>query len=325
MFDKLTVVKKIDGKLAEIIHEDLPILSRVRELVVRSGGKRIRPLLHFYFSKILGYEKEEWIDVGAIGEMIHAASLLHDDVVDESDVRRGKPSANALFGNKAAILSGDYLLSCALEHISRLEKAVPVLVIFTGVVRMLSVGELIQMEKERDLELTLEDYHRVIHGKTGSLFGAMTESAALLSGRNPEECAEYRVFGEKLGAVFQKRDDFLDYFMDASKTGKPAFQDFERGLVTYPAILLRESLGEKDRFRMAELWAEESLRHSPEGIRLLQDLLERGGVRAKIANRIEDDLDELSAFLEKQPSDKKSYVKDIQKQIDQLRVGRIPV
>lgn len=321
MLDRLSAVKKVDQKLGEIIFEDLPILSEVKKLVTQSGGKRIRPLLHYYFTQILGYNGKEWVDVGAIGEMIHAASLLHDDVVDESSTRRGVPSANAIYGNKAAVLAGDYLLSCALQHISTLEKSQEILVVFTRVVRMLSVGELIQMQKEKDLDMKVEEYEAIIHGKTGSLFGAMAEAAAILSGADRERANEYRIFGEKLGAVFQRRDDYLDYFVPPESTGKPAFQDFERGLVTGPVLLMRSQLSGEDVTMMRNLWGDEAKRKSPEGLQILDGLLQRSNLKKRAADQIEDDLDSLDDFLVKHS--KSSYINDIKKQIDKLRVGRI--
>ena len=135
------LVRRFDRKLGRIIGQDLPVLKRVKKFLIKSGGKRIRPITHYYFTQLLGYEGRDWEDVGAIGELIHGASLLHDDVVDEASIRRGHPSVNALEGNKTAILAGDYMLGCGLDHLNTLRDSGRLLDIFTRVLRMLSVGD----------------------------------------------------------------------------------------------------------------------------------------------------------------------------------------
>ncbi|MCB1318987.1 MAG: polyprenyl synthetase family protein, partial [Leptospiraceae bacterium] len=231
------LVKRFNQKLDRIIGSDLPILQKIKKFVIKSGGKRIRPITHFYFTAMLGYTGREWEDCGAIGELIHAASLLHDDVVDEASMRRGKPSINALEGNKTAVLSGDYLLACGLDHLGTLPHAKGLLPVFTRVIRMLAIGELLQMQHEHNLDLKARDYNRIILGKTGSLFGAMTESAWIVAteaedGGNArmERRKAYRDFGERMGYLFQVRDDYLDYFGDAVRERKDIYQDFRRGL-----------------------------------------------------------------------------------------------
>jgi octaprenyl-diphosphate synthase len=241
-----------DRKLERIIHEDLPLLKKVKKFVVQSGGKRIRPLLHYTYCQLLEYRGTTWQDVGAIGELIHAASLLHDDVVDEAAQRRGQKSINSLYGNKQAVLAGDYLLACGLDHLRTLEHAQELLGIFTKVIRGLAVGELLQLQWEKNFDLKLTEYSRIINCKTGGLFSAMTESACVLAGQTHRK--ESAQFGANLGWIFQVRDDYLDYFPD--KTGKPPFQDFRRQLMTYPLLTLRQSLKKKDQQALKKLFHE---------------------------------------------------------------------
>lgn len=148
---KDSLIRKFDKKLETIIREDLKILSEIKTYTIQSGGKRIRPILHYCLCQLLGYSGKHWLDVGAIAELIHAASLLHDDVVDEAETRRGLQSVGSKFGNKTAILAGDYLLACGIDHLNGL--GYPELMeVFTQVIKDLSVSELIQMEWEKILK-----------------------------------------------------------------------------------------------------------------------------------------------------------------------------
>lgn len=300
--NSIQIVKKVDKKLGEIIHEDLPILKQIKKFVIKSGGKRIRPITHYYFTKMLGYSGNEWVDVGAIGELIHAASLLHDDVVDTAVLRRGKSTVNALHGNKTAVLSGDYLLSCALDHLQTLKDHKEMTLIFTRVVRMLSVGELLQMQWETEFSTEDRIYDRIILGKTGSLFGAMVESSAVLGGLDREMIPGYRAFGEKMGRVFQIRDDFLDYFGTAEKDGKDPYQDFRRGVITKPVILLRDKAKAGDKRKLKALWSSDEKRNSSEGEALVRSLFDQYKIRRILAREIETGIHDLMLFLRKHPA-----------------------
>lgn len=290
------LIKQFNRKLDDIIREELPILKEVKAFVIKSGGKRIRPLIHYFFSQLLDYRGDEWRDVGAIGELIHAASLVHDDVIDEATLRRGKPSVNALFGNKNAVLSGDYLLACGLDHLGTLSKSAELLPVFTRVIRMLSVAELLQEENETKLDLKEAVYERIIVGKTGVLFGAMTETAAILAELPAPKAAQYRAFGEKLGLVFQIRDDYLDYYDDGSD-GKDLFQDFKRGLVTRPLIVMRQKMGRAERKELERIWASEEARAEPRAIETMLGISKKLGARRALAMEIETEVHSLMHFV----------------------------
>lgn len=326
------IIKKIDSKLKDIIGTDLPIFKRIRNFVIKSGGKRIRPLLHYHIAHMLGYSENEWRDVGAIGELIHAASLLHDDVIDEAQTRRYRPSINSLYGNKTAILSGDYLLSCGLDHLTTLKRSLPLLEVFTRAVRMLATSELLQMRWEKDLSISEKMYNRIIMGKTASLFGCMAESAAILAdeGNSKKEREKYRQFGERLGRIFQIRDDYLDYYSDekashldgknsrknskkssgkSSRSGregnnrgrqlasKELYQDFRQGSVTRPIILLRQSLQRRDRTILAELFSMERQEIGEQEIEKITSMLEEHKIAIRIRWEIEEEIHALLRFL----------------------------
>ncbi len=313
------LIARFDRTLERIIGVDLPILKKVRSFVVSSGGKRLRPLIHYYFARMLGYSGRECIDVGGIGELIHAASLLHDDVVDETDMRRGRRTVHSLHGNKTAILSGDYLLACGLDHLSRLEAGSQLLPVFTRVIRGLAIGELIQMEEEANLSIEPAVYERIIQGKTAGLFGAMTEAAAILAGLVPTEQKRYREFGDRLGRVFQIRDDYLDYFGTVDSNGRDPFQDFRRGLVTRPVIVLRSLLARDRRRELASVWSDPSRRDSAEGVALLQTMAAEAGLPEKLRAELDEELNRLRAALE--PFAGSEYGKSVRERLESLRLS----
>ncbi|MBM9500362.1 polyprenyl synthetase family protein [Leptospira sp. 201903071] len=291
---KDSLVRKFDKKLEAIIREDLKILAEIKTYTIRSGGKRIRPILHYCLCQLLGYSGKYWLDVGAIAELIHAASLLHDDVVDEAETRRGLQSVGSKFGNKTAILAGDYLLACGIDHLNGL--GYPELMdIFTQVIKDLSVSELIQMEWEKNPKITLEIYNRVVYGKTASLFGAVTSAAGILSEKQEKEKKKLRQFGIDLGSFFQKKDDAIDYFSPASKSGKVPLKDFYNGLYTYPILLLLERAEKNDKKLVHSLFAK-SERSQGDGVVILS-LLSRYQIREKMDGEFQNIADNLMKFL----------------------------
>jgi len=284
-----SIIRKIDATLESIIKEDLKILKDIKEYIIRSGGKRIRPFLHLIFTEILGYKKKDrWI-VASITELIHAASLLHDDVVDLAETRRGIQTVGSKFGNKTAILSGDYLLACGISALNRLHS--PILMdIFTEVIRDLSVSELLQMEWERNPKITPDIYKRIVYGKTGSLFAASVESAGILGGMNRKSSLKIREFGIQLGRIFQIRDDFLDYFSPQSESGKDSLKDFRNKLYTYPLLVLRESADSSDRRLIPEI-----VDSSDE--KKILSLMKAYKVDDRIRKELQSEIDSLQKFV----------------------------
>lgn len=296
--NRASVVKKVDRCLAEIVGDELPVFRQARRFVVKSGGKRIRPLTHYYFCSLLDYSGTHWVDVGSIGELIHAASLLHDDVIDLSDTRRGLPAFHTHHGNKKTILTGDYLLACAMDHLQTLPQGFLLLGVFTRVVRNLSLGEVLQMEHENDFDTDADVYGRIILGKTASLFGAMTEAAGILARVDDRHRRQLRDFGLRMGRLFQIRDDYLDYFATKSKLGKEPYGDFQRGLVTYPLIRLREELKPRDRRHLQILWKHRS---TGEATDELGELFRLAKLQRQLAIEIEEDIHGLMNFLRSFP------------------------
>lgn len=292
---KTKIIKSIDKKLNEIIKEDLLFFRIVKRFVIFSGGKRIRPLTHYYFCKLLNYEGEEWLDVASIGELIHAASLLHDDVIDDSNERRGQPTLHVQYGNKKTILGGDYLLACGIDHLQTLKHSKQLLPIFTRVIRNLSIAEIIQMAYEKNPSITIEIYEKIVHGKTADLFSAMVEAAAILMSLPQEEVQQYRNYGLKMGRLFQIRDDYLDYFSTKEELGKELYQDYKRGLITYPVLILKEHLNRKEKKFIFQQWTDNEYRikHLSEFL----SLMEQYKIRKKIGMEIEKDINLLVNFI----------------------------
>jgi len=216
-------------------------------------GKMLRSKL---ILKIAGIN-DETIKLCAIVEMIHAASLLHDDVIDEADTRRGKPSINALFDNKTSIMFGDILYSKAFTELSQMNREVAYSV--SNAVTLLSVGEMLDVNLTENFNTSYEKYIDMIYKKTASLIEASAKSAAILANLDKEK---YALYGKNLGLAFQMVDDILDITQDSDTLGKPAMLDFVEGKVTIPYLLLHERIEDKQKLESLykkELSSEESL------------------------------------------------------------------
>ncbi len=201
-------------------------------------GKMLRSKL---ILKIAGVSKES-LELCAVVEMIHAASLLHDDVIDEADTRRGKPSVNALFDNKTAIMFGDILYSKAFTQLTQMDKKIAYTV--SNAVTLLSIGEMDDVDLTDNFNSSYDKYLDMIYKKTASLIEAASKSAAILAGLNEEK---YALYGKNLGLAFQMIDDILDITQDSKTLGKPAMLDFVEGKVTIPYLLLHERLENKEK------------------------------------------------------------------------------
>lgn len=218
----------------ESMRSNVPLLDKVIHYIAKRKGKQIRPMFVFLVARMLGGQGEKkTFSAAALVELLHTATLVHDDVVDDANERRGFFSVNALWKNKVAVLVGDYLLSRSLlTSIDQNDYAS--LAVIARAVKAMSEGELLQLEKSRTLDITEEVYMEVIRQKTGSLIAACCEAAAISVGR--EDLAErMRLFGEKIGLAFQIKDDIFDYG-DDEQIGKPTGNDIRERKVTLPLI-----------------------------------------------------------------------------------------
>ncbi|GGK01862.1 polyprenyl synthetase family protein [Pseudomonas matsuisoli] len=225
----------VDGIIKQQLTSHVPLVEKIGDYIISAGGKRLRPLLVLLCGRALGHEKEDLRLLAATIEFLHTATLLHDDVVDMSGMRRGRSTANALWGNAPSVLVGDFLYSRSFEMMVELD-SMAVMRILSKATRVIAEGEVLQLSKIRDASTTEETYMEVIRGKTAMLFEASTHSAASLAKASPELREALRAFGDHLGVAFQLVDDLLDYRGDADTLGKNVGDDLAEGKPTLPLI-----------------------------------------------------------------------------------------
>jgi octaprenyl-diphosphate synthase len=227
----------VNAVIRQRLQSEVSLVNQIAEYIISAGGKRIRPVLVLLLANAYGYKGTAHHELAAVVEFIHTATLLHDDVVDESSMRRGRQTANALFGNAASVLVGDYLYSRSFEMMTSLDN-MRVMSILSRATTVIAEGEVLQLLNMHDPDVTQERYLQVIRSKTAKLFEAATELGSLIAGA-PEEgvaaCAEY---GRSLGTAFQLIDDVLDYSGNAADIGKNVGDDLREGKPTLPLIYL---------------------------------------------------------------------------------------
>lgn len=229
--------------LLESAHSPVDLSNQVSQYLIDSGGKRIRPLVLLLLARALGYKGNLHYQLATAVEFIHTATLLHDDVVDESSIRRNHPTANSRFGNAAAVLVGDFLYTRAFQLISQKLDAARIMADATN---ELAMGEVMQLMNINNLDLTEKDYYQVIYLKTAVLFSAACRFSAYLAKRQDiaQACGEY---GKHLGQAFQIADDVLDYLGDREATGKNIGDDLAESKMTLPLIYARANAKTKDK------------------------------------------------------------------------------
>jgi octaprenyl-diphosphate synthase len=249
---------RVDEVIRTRLASDVALIEQISHYIIGAGGKRIRPRLVLLFAEALGHEGPEPYEAAAIVEFIHTATLLHDDVVDESSLRRGRATANALFGNAASVLVGDFLYSRAFQMMVSLNR-MRVLDVLADATNVIAEGEVLQLMNMHDPDLAVADYLRVIRYKTAKLFEASARLGAVIAGAAPEieeACADY---GRALGTAFQLVDDLLDYEGDPQALGKNVGDDLREGKPTLPLLVAME-------------------RGSPEEQQLIRHAIEHGEV-----------------------------------------------
>ena len=245
-------MQQVDAIIRERLASHVALINQIANYIVSAGGKRIRPRLVLLFAEALGFEGKERFELAAIVEFIHTATLLHDDVVDESSLRRGRETANALFGNAASVLVGDFLYSRAFQMMVSVNR-MRVLDVLADATNVIAEGEVLQLMNIHDADLAVDEYLRVIRFKTAKLFEASARLGAVLGGAAlplEEACADY---GRSLGTAFQLVDDLLDYEGDPHALGKNVGEDLREGKPTLPLLIAleRATAGERELIRHA--------------------------------------------------------------------------
>lgn len=236
----------VDTLLIERTEERVPLIPLMTKHLLNAGGKRLRPVLTLLTARWFDYQGADHIKLAAAVESIHTATLLHDDVIDQSAMRRGNPSANAEWGNKPSILVGDYLLSLSFQLMVETE-SLPILKTLSDAAAQITEGEVHQLEVSHDLALTEAGYMKVITAKTAVLFAAACRVGGELVHADASTLELLEQFGLKLGVAFQMVDDVLDYSSENSTLGKSVGDDFKEGKVTLPVILAYQRGSEEEK------------------------------------------------------------------------------
>ncbi len=237
---------EVDAVIARRLQSDVALINQIAGYIVHAGGKRMRPKLVLLFANALGFDGPQRLELAAVVEFIHTATLLHDDVVDESSLRRGKQTANALFGNAASVLVGDFLYSRAFQMMVSANR-MRVLEVLAEATNVIAEGEVLQLMNMHDPDISVESYLRVIRFKTAKLFEASARLGAVLADSSPEieeACAGY---GRAMGTAFQLIDDVLDYEGDSHALGKNVGDDLREGKTTLPLLIAMERGTEEQR------------------------------------------------------------------------------
>ncbi len=220
--------------------EHAPRIPEVTRHLVEAGGKRLRPILTLAAARLCGYEGRDHVKLASTVEFIHTATLLHDDVVDESGQRRGRPTANLLWDNKSSVLVGDYLFSRSFQLMVETGN-LRVLDILANASAVIAEGEVLQLSTANDLSTGEDTYLTMIHGKTAALFAAATEVGGVIAGASERQVEALRAYGRALGMAFQIVDDVLDYGGSSAALGKNVGDDFREGKVTLPVLYAVEA------------------------------------------------------------------------------------
>ncbi len=246
-------MERMERRIHESLGTDVPLIQQVSKYILGAGGKRFRPLLHLLSARLCGYREHdaEYL-LGSVVEYIHIASLLHDDVVDEAKIRRGRDAANSLWGNQASILVGDYLYSKALYHAVRLQKQ-RVMDVLSETTTTMSEGEVLQLMQIQNADITETDYFRLVECKTGVLISASCRLGAIISKAPLSQEDALTAYGKKLGLAFQITDDTLDYAADQKQLGKALGKDLAEGKVTLPLIYLMRKADADERAHLRTL------------------------------------------------------------------------
>ena len=296
-------ITEINSLITSNLTVDEELIGIVGKYLVEAGGKRIRPLLTILSSKMFGDKNTCSIKLATAVEFIHTATLLHDDVVDESKMRRFKPTANMIWGNKASILVGDFLFSQSFKLMVA-SKSIQALSALSNASAVIAQGEVAQLSNLNQRRmLSFAEYEQVVTAKTAELFGAACEVGAIIENQPEKICSLMKEFGINLGKIFQMADDLLDYFGNDAETGKNIGDDFAEGKVTLPLIFLYRELEQTNKnklIRMIEADSRSSLEFT-----WVKKMLRQHEVK-RLALGVLDKLKQnTAAFLNKTPVDNK--------------------
>jgi octaprenyl-diphosphate synthase len=278
--DVFSLVKEdidaVEKNLIENLDSEVEMVNKVASYVFESGGKRMRPVFLNLTSRLFGYSGERAIILSGVVEYIHTATLLHDDVIDGAKYRRGRKSANNVFGNDITVLCGDFLYSRAFVNLVK-DGDSEIQMILANAAKTMSEGEVFQLVKTAQFNLDINDYIKIINSKTAVLFSSCCEIGAILGEASEEQQKAVRDFGTITGQAFQISDDILDYMGDPEVTGKKPGTDLNEGKMTLPVILLREMVTDIEKKKLHNIIVEEEF--SEENLQVVLELMEKYEIR----------------------------------------------
>ncbi len=274
--DVLELVKEdieaVEKNLIENLDSEVQMVNEVASYVFESGGKRMRPVFLNLSSRLFGYSGERAIILSGVVEYIHTATLLHDDVIDGAKYRRGRKSANNVFGNDITVLCGDFLYSRAFVNLVK-DGDSEIQMILANAAKTMSEGEVFQLVKTAQFNLDIKDYIKIINSKTAVLFSSCCEIGAILGNASAKQQQAIKEFGTITGQAFQISDDILDYMGDPAVTGKKPGTDLNEGKMTLPVILLRDMATETEKKELHNIIVEEEF--SEENLNRILELMEK--------------------------------------------------
>ncbi len=288
-------MRGMDAVIERRLSSDVPLVGQISRYIVAAGGKRLRPVLLLLMCGALGCRSDQRLNLAAVVEFIHTATLLHDDVVDESTLRRGRATANEAFGNPASVLVGDFLYSRAFQMMLEAQD-MHVMEVLAEATNVIAEGEVQQLMNMHDASLSEEDYLSVIRSKTAKLFEASARLAALLAKSEPSieaACADY---GQALGTAFQVIDDVLDYDGDVAEMGKNLGDDLREGKVTLPLIIAMQKANPAQRAVIQTAIEGGGVERMGEIIAIVQDTGALAATRTRAAQEAQRAIDALSAL-----------------------------
>jgi octaprenyl-diphosphate synthase len=251
-------LKNVELQFKKDLESNVPLIRKVGEYVLSSGGKRIRPALLLLAAKLCGYEGERHVPLASVVEFVHTATLLHDDVVDNANMRRGLASANTLWGNEASVLVGDFLFSKSFSLMVA-DGDLNVLRVLSAATTKIAEGEVLQLVCTSDLDITEERYVEVVKCKTAVLLAAACQAGGIIGKVSPEQEQSLADFGMDLGIAFQLMDDTLDYTASEEEFGKSIGHDLEEGKITLPLIEILRQCSAEERNVVADIVSKDEL------------------------------------------------------------------
>jgi len=302
------VIDRIESELSRFLDSEVEFLLKIGNYILSSGGKRLRPVLVLTFARLLrGENQDRDYPLAVAMEYLHTASLLHDDVVDGADTRRGKPSANRVFGNDTAVLTGDYMYANAL-YLFSVYGDIDMIKNVSDSVKKMAEGQLLELKKIGDIDITYDEYFQILEGKTEVLIGSCCYVGTALGGGSQKQKESAYRYGLNIGLAFQLIDDYLDYASTEEKLGKPVCNDLREGKITYPLLSVLDQLTEEEKEFVKEVVRD--INPSQEKINRVKQIVQEKGGMTKTIEKARQLIDNAVGELENFPDNE--YLKKLE-------------